>query len=642
MSEDMFDKNIQQLLEKSYHPAAPSAEFEQRLLDRMMREMQALPEPAEPSFRRWFREILALQKDSPRWWPAAAVADVIIIFLAFAAFLYLLPGMAASPPPPDETVQMASTPLLPVAEPDPLPPSTTEREAPPDPRVDEMIHLAAIEVGFEVQPAGLQDIARWTAPAEPAEFDASGAGSDGLMEKSLDQRPFDIGSVVDVLAAQIKKDMARKREVVLVLMLDESRNLARDRKEIAREIETRIRVLKKGMPKKRAARLELALVSFGSRPTLHLGPTADPAAVRKAIGKVKSDPSGKENVIEAVEFALRKIEAKGKQKVLLLLTDEEGTDTRRDALVDRALASLKKTQTRLYVFGKEARFQQRLVREWLRDEKGERIGPSEWVHRGIETARGEFFTPDWLFSPYTGRNIPAGFGSFVLSMLARQSGGAYYLMRDVPSEYDEAELVKYEPEWVNRKEYDARVSRSRLRASIRRIVEQWSKARPSHWLTDVDRVEGEAAQEIAKAERSAKLVERAIASLEATGVRSKEGPRWKANRDLTLAELYKFRFLLREYVLILRECVRDGFPRPEKRRKFNLYQICCDLKATAAHGGTRGERDLAKAKEALKRVAKEYKGTPWGDAAAHEVRYLSPLKIKPGFRVSPAKPKKRM
>jgi hypothetical protein len=215
----------------------------------------------------------------------------------------------------------------------------------------------------------------------------------------------------------------------------------------------------------------------------------------------------------------------------------------------------------------------------------------------------------------------------------------------VPSGYDEEVLVKYEPEWVTRREYDARVSKSRLRRAIRGIVEEWSKARPSQWLTELDGIKREAAEEIAEAERSAKLVERAIAELEQAGLRparERGAKRWQANHDLTLAQLYKFRFLLREYVLVLKQCVKDGFPKPEGKKKFNLYHIYCDLKATAVHGGTRGERDLERARKALEHVAKKYQGTPWGEAAEHERKYLSPLKIRPGFRVRSAPSKKRM
>ncbi|NOZ20307.1 MAG: VWA domain-containing protein, partial [Planctomycetes bacterium] len=419
-------------------------------------------------------------------------------------------------------------------------------------------------------------------------------------------------------------------------------NLARDRRLIAEEVKSKIGELTARMSERQAKRLQLALVSFGQKPTLQLAPIDDPAVLGEAIRRVKSDPSGIENVIHAIRFALDKIRAPGKRKFLLLLTDEEGSDTRNDTLVDTALAELKRSGTRLHVFGKEAMFQQRMVREWLRDERGERIGPSEWVPRGIETARQEFFTPDWLFSPYTGRNIPAGFGSFVLSMLSRQSGGAYYILRDTPSEYDEAVLVKYEPEWVTRKEYSTSINRNKLRRSIRNVIDNWSKMRPSYWLTDVDRIEEQATKEIAKAERSLKLVERGIAELESTPRKlwKKETDRWKANYDLTLAQLYKFRFLLREYVIVLKRCLKEGFPKPRKNQKFNIYRVYCDVRAGAV--AVREVKDLKRAAEALEYVAKNYKGTPWGKAAEHERKYLSPLQIKPGFHAQSARPGTKM
>ena len=645
MKEDVSENNIEKLLKESYHPAEPATEFEGRLFGAMMGEMQALPQPARPALHRWLREIFALQMDRPRWWAAVAVADIAIIFLASALFFQMVFRIAPEVKPGKQEFALAQprAALVPIETPMVIPdiePKLTSKSF--EDISAELAQRAAREMEFQFRPASMVQISRWVAPAEPDEFDPSAAKATGLMERAPDRRPFDIGSVVDAVADEVKKEMTAKREVVLVLMLDESRNLARDRRLIAKEVESKICQVIARMSKRQARRLQLALVSFGQRPTLHLAPTDNPAALRKAVQRVKSDPSGRENVIHAIRFALSKIKSPDKHTFLLVLTDEEGSDTGDDSLVDTALAELKKSGARLHVFGKEAYFQQRLVREWLRDERGERIGPSEWVPRGIETARQEFFTPDWLFCPYTGRNIPAGFGSFVLSMLARQSGGAYYILRDAPSEYDDSLLVKYEPEWVTRKDYETRITKKHLRRSIRRVIDEWSKTRPSHWLTEIDRIEEEAGEEIAKAERSLKLVERGIAELESTPRKlwRRETERWKANHDLTLAQLYKFRFLLREYVLVLKKCLREGFPKPGRRQKFNLYHVYCDLRA-AAHGG-RGEKDRRRAEAALNHVAQHYKGTPWAKAAEQEKKYLSPLKIKPGFHAQSAKPKTKM
>ncbi|MEW6359252.1 MAG: vWA domain-containing protein [Planctomycetota bacterium] len=650
MKEDVSDKNIEKLLKESYRPAEPSAEFEGRLFGAMLREMQALPMQARPPLHRWLREIFALQADRPRWWAAVVAADLAIILLSFAVFFQMVFRIAPEVTPSRQEFALAQpkVEIAPVETSIPMPDFDVEPKPAREPVEEmaaELARRAAREREFEFRPASFVQISEWVAPAHLPEFDPSGARIAEPLERAPYRRPFDIGSVVGTVADEVKKELAARREVILVLMLDESSNLERDRRLIAKEVAKEIRELANRMSAKQATRLQLALVSFGQTPTLHLGPTDNPAALSEAIPRVKSDPSGKENVIHAIRFALDKIKAPDRRKFLLVLSDEEGSDTGDDALVDAALAELKKSDARLYIFGKEALFQQRLVREWLRDERGERIGPSEWVPRGIETARQEFFTPDWLFSPYTGRNIPAGFGSFVLSMLARQSGGAYYILRDAPSEYDDALLAKYEPEWVTRKEYDARVNKNQLRRSIRNVIDEWSKARPSHTLgglTEIGRIEEAAKEEIAKAEQSLNLVERGIAELESTPRKlwKKETERWQANYDLTLAQLYKFRFLLREYALLLKNCLRDGFPKPGARQKFNLYHVTCDLRA-AAQGG-RGEKDRKRAEAALDYVAEHYKGTPWGKAAEDEKKYLSPLSIKPGYHVQSAKPKTRM
>ncbi|NOZ22155.1 MAG: hypothetical protein GXP25_13840, partial [Planctomycetes bacterium] len=255
MKENVSENNIERLLKESYRPVEPSAEFEERLIGAMEREMEALPDPAQLSLHRWLHEIFALQMDRPRWWAAVAVADIAIIFLAFALFFQMIFRIAPEVKPTKREIAVAEPKEGSITIPYSLLPDYGASIAPMKPKgesVEEMLQVAAAGCRFEIRPASMVKISEWVAPTRPAGFDPSGAKMAGLFKRAPSRRPFDIGSVVDAVADEIKKELLAKREVVLVLMLDESRNLARDRRLIAEEVKSKIGELTARMSERQA------------------------------------------------------------------------------------------------------------------------------------------------------------------------------------------------------------------------------------------------------------------------------------------------------------------------------------------------------------------------------------------------------
>jgi len=632
--ENLSDRNIEQLLSRSYKPPEPSKEFEERLFDRLRVEMRRLP--AEASRRDFATRVAEVFLRRQTGWLLPVAADALLI--AALLLLMTLPYHAPRPATPSaiesvrvepraasvttETIEKtrlaADARTLP-------PPKTVRRPAAagvPPMRVEPM-SLASIEklMRFPKPPALEADKAALASPAQPV---AAG-------------RPFEIRDFVNIFSRQVLRDASHGPTTVAVL-IEAGQFMRQERRIIADDMHRAAALIRQQLSDK-ADNLKWMVASYARQTVLRLPPTTEVDPLRSAISGIPVSPSGKANVIHAIEYAIKRTRTARGRVLMLVVAAEEGTDTHDDARVDAVLADLKERRIRLYVFGKEAYFQQPRVPDWIRDENGERLGSRIWRRCGIESAGPEFFAPDRLFSSYSGRAVTAGFGSFILSMLARQTGGAYYILSDVPSCYDPADLAGYEPEWVTRNTYARRTTASEIRRALHSIVQSWATIKPRQRLTELHRLKAAALKEIRRADQAREFVEQAIARLENQQDKSNKErfapKRWEANFELTLAELYKFRFLLRQYSLALRDCVRQGFPKP-KRGKFNLYQICYDLHATALRGGARARRELAQARKALDKVAKKHAGTPWGEVARKERRLLAPLTVKPGFYIEPA------
>ncbi|NOZ22042.1 MAG: VWA domain-containing protein [Planctomycetes bacterium] len=464
------------------------------------------------------------------------------------------------------------------------------------------------------------------------------AGGGDLFKEIRPGRISDRHAVVDDLAKQILKAIER-HDLLVVLLYDESKSLIEDRKLIARQIRKTVGDLQAEMKPRERQKLRWAVVSYGEKPTLWLQPTGDLKELVDATDKIGVDESGKENVIEAIHFTMQNLGVLGKHIFLVLVTDEEGDDTRDRTRVNAALQSMQAAKARLFVFGREASFQLAKVREWMRDPKtGERIGSWGWADRGIESCRQEFFPADWFWNAqYSFNGVPAGFGCWVQSMLAKQTGGTYYMLSDAPPKYDDEILAEYEPEWEPTDVYAKRTETSRLRKTMEKLFADYAVLRPTHWLTQLHRVKAQTKEENRKAQRLLKLVDRALDELEPLRSQSRKekyaGKRWQANYDLTMAQLARLKFQIREYIHVTDQALRRGFPKPKKRQKFNLFAVTYDRQATEAASGRRGDREMERARDMLTRVARDYNGTPWAEIAKQELRRTMPLEMRPIFYI---------
>jgi hypothetical protein len=379
-------------------------------------------------------------------------------------------------------------------------------------------------------------------------------------------------------------------------------------------------------------------VSYAQKPTLWLQPTDKLEDLMDSVKKVKVDDSGIENLCAAVTFTMKTLGPLGKKMFVVAITDEEGDDCKNEKAYLEALNSLQASKARFFVFGRESQFQQQSVFEWLRDSKGERVGPWFWAQRGIESCQYEFFPTDWRFNPHRGPGqMGSGFGCYTESTLAELTKGTFFVLSETPSAYDEEKIDKFKPEWVLPAEYRDRNGKSKVRTTIRKIIDEWGKVAPPSSLWQLDRLRDENRDAIAKAEKAMKWIEGAVDEMEVLrarkGVEKFAKKRWEANFDIMLGQMYRLRFTIRDYIACLREVQRKGFPKPKPNQKFNYYAIGFNASLKEPHTGLRGMKEMEQAKKALEQVQNDYDGTPWGDAGKM-LKNVAPASVYPAFDIA--------
>ena len=354
---------------------------------------------------------------------------------------------------------------------------------------------------------------------------------------------------------------------------------------------------------------------------------------RDTKGKIMTisfDRSGKENLLEATRYTLQHF-AKPKQWRLFIavISDEPGDDTKDPKALTRTLSHLKATKTRFYVFGREANFS--FPRVWCAayDEDG-RVVDYNWADGGPETVERELLPFDWCLNPSACR-VPSGFGMYAQTYLAHNSGGTYFIMSDAPSRYDETKLEKeFCPEIVAPSEYFKRREKSEIRRRLHYITTEWGKKyRLTIWFSRLDHLNEDGLAQYKKAQEAHKWVRDARRALERCRKKDKWNPkRWQANRDLTIAQLARLQFNYRQYWIAVGDCVKNGWPFPTKGERYTHMDVVYGKKTDRPPGGRLARKEMREAEQLLRKVAEDYKDTPWATLATKDLDYLRPFYVK--------------
>jgi hypothetical protein len=236
--------------------------------------------------------------------------------------------------------------------------------------------------------------------------------------------------------------------------------------------------------------------------------------------------------------------------------------------------------------------------------------------------------------------VPSGFGPYFLAALAQQTKGSYYIVTTNHSPYEWRTLKAYQPELCSPEEYDKRNKSSPLRSAIHNVVSKmlsWpahrgdfhGNGRPSHWNRNRSRIR----RQLAFCEAGIKRLVRLKRESDKEKYARK---RWEANYDLTLAQLYKIRFMLLQHRLAIPKSEEELPPLPAVRPPKGTA-VYGTVPYGSADGPFPDDREVLnardKARRALELVVRKHPDTPWAERAQNDIDTLRPVRVQGGWHV---------
>ena len=482
-------------------------------------------------------------------------------------------------------------------------------------------------LAFDLRGRGRKEAGRWRGRSNVK-------GLTGGVSREGEQ---DFRSAMDALARPVVQSVKRSKTLVVILF-DGSRSLIKERGLLSAQLQRTFDELKFAITDRQEKKLDWAVVAFGEKAKLVLKPTRSIKDVQRALNGMSVDKSGKENVLGAIAFALKKLSRRGRRMVLVLMTDEQGDDVglapkapaNVKKALDAAVRACKSKNARVYVLGREAYFQ-RPGRYYVVKEKGEnRVG---WQDLGYADCRQE--VPRRARHAMVGSSyIPSGFGCYSLSVLAYRTGGAVMIVSDTPSMYKPRDLKPYRPAYDYPDQYDRKAKHTSLRQAIVEAIGKmpdygwrtlrgkgpWSEQN-AHWV----KMQAAFAKRLKECEGSIRRLGRL------KGKARSAGKRWQANYDLTLATLRKEKAMTIQYLAVIPTLLKR-WPKPTNKKKAGQVMTCRlwperpKGRTVNYPGGARARNAVKQAQNALAGVVRKHPGTPWAACAEEGLRYMWPVK----------------
>jgi hypothetical protein len=419
---------------------------------------------------------------------------------------------------------------------------------------------------------------------------------------------------IDKLASEL---MAYSyKEAIVVWVIDDSPSLENDRKVIAQKISDILAMLKNKML------LNMGVVGLGEKPILQCGISRNVEQIKKAIMEVGTKGSGVENCMEAIEYSIKMFKQSSLKKIFVVVTDEKGDD---DARIERILKQLKENEITMFAIGGEATFSQT---EGVDAQSGEIKNEYEfYISSGRESIDTEILDarlgPSSLYISSTEAYfIKSGFGPYALARLCAQTGGKYYFLSG-PS-YPEKVMRLYEPDLCSDKEYEVLNKKDSLRCIVNGILKELNGKTNNKWLNLPDRFfsRTEVEKAISKAKdmlnefnnlikNKGAVLDSALANIKLADT----SRRWIANGELVLAQLYRGRYLLNQYIITLQEFIKkpDAFNPPLAKETETHYAEYYCIGENRAFG--KNDDYYSQAKNALEKVIAHHPNIPWSTVA---------------------------
>lgn len=459
--------------------------------------------------------------------------------------------------------------------------------------------------------------------------------------------------------------MMREDKLLVVWLFDESESMKDDQKEIREQFhkvyeELGLVVERDAKVKRDKEVLVSAIHSFGaSVKAITSKPTADIPEIRAAIDKIEVDSSGKENLFAAVGKVIdqyRSFVTRGRRKMVIIIVTDESGDDGQGPLLEEAIFKAQRARAPVYILGREAIFGYPYARMRWKDPK---YGLDHWlvINRGPETPAPEALQYDGLHERWDA--FPSGFAPYEQARLAKESGGIFFVLpheeqnligqADIDRrKFAFLDLKEYVPDLVKRKEYEDLRNKSRFRSTVWEVVrllnphtDKELQIQEIWYSTDQSRFKEAGQVAFQRAIRAMGLLNQAAQALEKIKpLREKEqSQRWRANFDLTYAQVLAYRVRLFQFLLVMDEHL-NNFPKPasEQHNVWNVQrtpdmQTPTDRQVKLTKVDTEElNKQLGIARAQFEFVRKTHPGTPWANRAELELNRGFGMRFQSEFR----------
>ena len=391
----------------------------------------------------------------------------------------------------------------------------------------------------------------------------------------------DIGRVVEGYGAalgQMTQELVRlmrEQKILVVWLFDESDSMTDDQKEIRERFYKVYEEL--GIVQKTDAKLKVSdeimltsVMSFGEHINEHTKkPTSNVEDIKAAIGNIKVDESGIENMCGAIHAAVIKYRdaarSQRRKLVVIVVSDESGDDGKN---VEETIETCKRIKTPVYVLGHYSVFGYPYAHvRWI-DPK---YGLHHWIsiNRGPETPEPECLQFDGLHGRWD--VFSSGFGPYEQVRIAKQTGGIFFMLpgnednltgagSHEQRKFDLLDMKEYLPDLSSRQiyikdrfEHKFREAQWQVVASLNPHTDDKLNMQQLWYSTDPETFDKQGAETFNRALRAMGMLNDQVRVLDSVKkLRDKEtSQRWRANYELMHAQCLAYRVRLFQLLLSL-------------------------------------------------------------------------------------------
>ncbi|MDG2221562.1 MAG: VWA domain-containing protein [Rubripirellula sp.] len=439
--------------------------------------------------------------------------------------------------------------------------------------------------------------------------------------------------------------------VMAVWCFDQSNSMKDDQQEIRDRFETVYDQLGLSGRFKNDALLT-AVTSYGGGFVDHTGhaPTNDLERIREAIDSIPVDATGQEMMCSAVGTTIttyRDLARRGRQMVLILVTDESGNRPNNNAFLEQAIAVAKAANCRIYVIGRESVFGYPFAFFRWQHPQTNRV---HWLpmDRGPETAFPEQLQTNGFRRRHDA--FSSGFGPYEQTRMARETNGIFFMLPSIEEEvvgrqkesYATEALRPYRPDLRARIEVLADRDEFPLRSLIWQVIQDLNPYQSANQKAIEMRMEfsikpQEFITQVRQEQEKAKLHLRYMAEAERALIngsllREQEAdPRWQANYDIILAQLIAYQARIYEYGVALDAFIAN--PKSAEPTRGNRRLVDWDIRTTKRTLTEDAKPYIERATSLFEQIQIDHPGSPWAARARWELQRGYGVDLAPEYRL---------